>query len=1105
MIGKCCVAAALLFAGTAAAQTSTTLDVPIVVTHGAPLTTFTFVNNSGKTLPAGSPVSFGQAFRYGDVMPGNHPVIRDAATHVPLAGQQWDEISTWRENGGNGSWRHAVWAIDLPNSLAAGATYQVEFVVGAGAYWQSPVLALSALCSGPNSHDLKIHLTDVRNQDDTVRRSGDATLNLCDNIANTGRDAPRILDQGSVVTTAKILGRFLYTDATYDPLLYAECNLGLWVDPATGNSLKDTQWVCWVHNGWQTVAAGTTGHAGNPGPAGLTNDPQAISYRPEVDDGSTDVLDWSALDATVASASNPIQTSGCGVDFTAAANLITACLNIPSSTGPNAWYFGQAVRITSTGTPVGGLTNGALEWVFNNGSTNNACSDQNIVSIEDAVSPQGGSSVQQILTSSQGSGNTTFAFRVWHTVRQSWLTLNTTMDDNWSPGGSATRVTREVLPSFTNAEKLYWEETGLVTPINTGQPDPGVTLNCAYGQDANYHPFARGDIIGGNGVGNRPDLGFPNDYAAQAWVINTPAYWSLARLFSIGEAASPFGVMLNEGTGRIMVFNNGPPDGPGGNGVGGAYPQLGIGYPMFDVIYPSQANPTDVAPALQGVPNANTDWRGGWWGAYTNGEPSHQANFQGFTYLVFGSRHWLDMIYYQSNRTDAYVEYGPGFGYRDDNLGGTSYHYYGLSLFNQQSRGSAREIWDKVLAAAAGGDNNEERTYNNDRITEMGNYYPRWLQYADGPGNSNLLTGITAPNFTGSGYAQDIFIENYTLATTWALVTHLHAPMGVLWTPQWQSLYEGTVGEQMWGHLNGYYSIDYTRSEAVHNADQQLVGGSIGQWFNGVDASDYGGYDSFTSILSGGQMQEPSYHLAQGGTVKWSNGTAGQHNGLLDQMPGNQWFTVMNADDSTGTFYVQCPVGHAVDATCPTPGQPFVGFTRGGVPVAPETGDNAYYRPLYDPGPGGGFADVNYSGYAEMNLNLLQVLGFDVSHAQTDLATRYGPYPLPYEPYMWLDPTVAAPGLPAVVTYGNEFPVLSCASAPGTVMSSLGLIQGNGNAPSGWTILPTNSDTTHFAISGNNLVTAGSLPCNASQAIQVQTTQTGGGTVTGQINLHIGP
>ena len=85
---------ALLFAGTAAAQTSTTINVPIVITHGAALTTFTFLNNSGATLPAGTPVSFGQAFRFGDIMPGTHPLTRDASTHVPLAHRQWDEIST---------------------------------------------------------------------------------------------------------------------------------------------------------------------------------------------------------------------------------------------------------------------------------------------------------------------------------------------------------------------------------------------------------------------------------------------------------------------------------------------------------------------------------------------------------------------------------------------------------------------------------------------------------------------------------------------------------------------------------------------------------------------------------------------------------------------------------------------------------------------------------------------------------------------------------------------------------------------------------------------------------------------------------------------------
>ena len=150
-----------------------------------------------------------------------------------------------------------------------------------------------------------------------MRGTGDATFRLCDHTTTVGgaRDNPRTLDQGSVRSTFKVVGRFQYTDASYDPELYAECNVGLWVDPATGNSLKDTQWVCLVHNSWMTVAAGTAGHAGAPGPVGLTNDPQAISYRPEVLDGATSVLNWSNLDQTIVSANNPIQTSGCGNDL----------------------------------------------------------------------------------------------------------------------------------------------------------------------------------------------------------------------------------------------------------------------------------------------------------------------------------------------------------------------------------------------------------------------------------------------------------------------------------------------------------------------------------------------------------------------------------------------------------------------------------------------------------------------------------------------------------------------------------------------------------------------------------------------------------------------
>src|SRR5438105_1501993 len=201
MIGKflfSLFAATATFLGLSAGAVTTSQNIDIIVTHGAPLTTFTFVNDSGSTLPAGSPVSFGQAFRYGDIMPGSYPLIRDAATHVALPGQQWDDIATWSENGGNGSWRQAVWAIWLPKDLAPGATYQVEFVPTVGSYSQSSHQALSALCGGPAAHDLKFHLTDVRNQNNTARDSGDATFRFCDNVANTGRDAPRHVRAGSV-------------------------------------------------------------------------------------------------------------------------------------------------------------------------------------------------------------------------------------------------------------------------------------------------------------------------------------------------------------------------------------------------------------------------------------------------------------------------------------------------------------------------------------------------------------------------------------------------------------------------------------------------------------------------------------------------------------------------------------------------------------------------------------------------------------------------------------------------------------------------------------------------------------------------------------------
>src|SRR5947209_1694695 len=173
-------AATATFLGLSAGAVTTSQNVDIIVTHGARLTTFTFVNNTGNTLPAGSPVSFGQAFRYGDIMPGTHPLIRDAATHVALPGQQ------------------------------------------------------------------------------------------CDDIANTGRDAPRHLRAGSVYDEYQVNGMFVYaTSGKKDPLLYAQCNVDFFTKASDGVSPGDVRWVCHLHNSWENVTASSTGNAGNSGPAGF--------------------------------------------------------------------------------------------------------------------------------------------------------------------------------------------------------------------------------------------------------------------------------------------------------------------------------------------------------------------------------------------------------------------------------------------------------------------------------------------------------------------------------------------------------------------------------------------------------------------------------------------------------------------------------------------------------------------------------------------------------------------------------------------------------------------------------------------------------------------
>lgn len=1010
---------------------------------GAVVTTDTFTNYSGSTLLAGTPITFGKGFRYGDIMPGTHPVIRDASTHVALAGQQWDEIATWCQHipggscttgatGFNGSWRHAVWGAWLPANLANGASFQVEYVATAGSYSESSHQALSVLCSGGAAHDLKIHLSDVRNQNDTVRDSGDATFRLCDNIASVGRDAPRHIRAGNVYDEYVVSGLFIYaTTGHADPALYGQCIVDIFTKASDGTSPGDVRSVCLPSNSWMNVAAGTAGNSGNIGPAGLAGDPQSISYRPEILDGAASVLNWSGLDATISSASNPIQPAGSVGCYTGYGD--NYCMNVPTANGVNSWYAGMAVRPTCSATCPAGMVNNQLYYAAPVGEvgTNGFSSTEYalVLGADMTYAPL------RFMTAAQGSGSTTFNFRVMHYHWNTIPLLDQTGLPNWSPFGTTTRVVRKIYPNFTAAEKLYWEQTGLVIPLNLSQTINPSTPSPNNHMSPYYTPNGTGVVIGGSGTGPRPDLGIISRWAVQAFIVGGEVNWDYARLFTLGSPTHGTATILNEATGRIPVMNNGPPTGAGGNGAGGSY--AGLGAPHNQTAF-SGFGPQDMVDINNTIPSAATPAAYGQFGTGTY--LSHMPSFDSLTYMIFGDRHWLDLMRFQGNRAYSIQRTGPGpelgQGYLRDNnakfTDGNTYHYYGILYDCCQGRGYAWMMRDIINPAAFGDDNDIERAYFDDFLVESRNYYPMWLRFKDGPSqsapnNTNYSTSIVEPGGTGGeGVTAEPFIQTYVFDAEWDMLAFLHEPLASTWMKQEQRYVEGNCGHRLAGAMP-YYCFDYYYSYAITNgADGSVTSqqGSTGLYTNGMDASDFGIVPTI-NLLTGGQWFLRSYVATTGDqAMLMSNYHIFGPAPPIDQLPGNRYFSVINpavGSDANGqftTFYLQCTSGDhtAFPTQCPTAGQAFTGYTSSG---STTTNTNAYtlkLRLAYDnpANTGVGYSSINYMDYGGQRINGLHIAGYNVANAMSDWVTRGGGYN-PSTPENNWDPSVVVPGLPVAV------------------------------------------------------------------------------------------
>ncbi len=345
----------------------------------------------------------------------------------------------------------------------------------------------------------------------------------------------------------------------------------------------------------------------------------------------------------------------------------------------------------------------------------------------------------------------------------------------------------------------------------------------------------------------------------------------------------------------------------------------------------------------------------------------------------------------------------------------------------------------------------------------------------------------------------------------------LHEPLGNYWNMRNQQFIEGAVGSQMFGHPVSYYTVDYSAFYHVHDTRVKpsgINGIGEGPFLNGVDASDFASwFDPVThfNVGPGGQVREQSgsgYIISPFDQIKMQTQWETNNDPPVDQLPGNRWFTIIAPiDNNVGTFFIRCEAADhiAFPTQCPVAGESFTGFTTNGVATDPNyTYDAPLYRFSFDPGANGGYLHGGYVPNMGVMINSLSILGFDVTHAKADFdfRTNVNNWYFESEPSFFWDRTVVVPGLPAIVTFSKEFPILACGTSPGTAITSLGMIQGNGAGASGWKITKS-SDPSHYAVSGNNVITVGTVPCGASQMVEVQGTQSGGAAVKGQIHLHV--
>jgi hypothetical protein len=1160
--------------GLSAGAVTTSKNVDIVVTHGpVALTTSTYVNTTGSIVPSGTPLLMAQPFRRGDVFAaGNCATPHNAATHNPLIWQH-DNTATRRENGDDGSVRHWTFGVLTDAPVPAGGFYTIEWVTtGAACPTQTAHQTLATLAA---AHDLKVHFTNVTNQDLTMRGSGNLTFDINAAASNTGRDAPSKYAQGPVydgfriagpptwdaASSGRLIGAQLsptqisqsnwtgitngafhvvvdgaghdvtgidlsstksLTDVatainarltaagagatmswqptdeishfelfskstgtsstvslltaaasgtdissqllmtagataynstinaytapgvaagSQDPLLYAICDVDV-TTQSNGTTMGKVRTVCTLHNAWLSVAAGTTGRAGNPGPAGYPHDPQAINYRAALLDGTHTLIDFSAMrDATIDTSITPILINATGGKNCSKDANIPSCWVIPQSSGQTPWFLGGAHVFTTTGTPphcyygaglYGAVSTepcqysiGHLYFDYPAGTAGSQGLDSTHVSFMDI---EGNAQVGYLNPTDQGTGIVTWSSRIAHTKYMFWSTVAPDTSEPWSDGTSVSYSPFQ--PAFDQGpfsnERRYWEETGTIVPISLAQT-PNVNYDVRAGGSYFYQPMGRGPVVGGGGQGFRPDIAIINEYAAACWVtMNVSGDCEHARSFALGQGIYPVSAVLHEATGRVPALNNGPPVFPGG-GQGGSYGLLGaaLNDGVHDVVL-GTASDFGVAALLSGAP-INLTWGdqgqhfyreahygASFWDTGACCAMDHEPEFQGLDYLVWGAEYMLDNIYLHADR-----------GLEKDfqqHLSGTPNTYYAHMIGEAQVRGGSWIQREVEMCAAFGDDTRDERTYCNDVLHE--NYYAQlaWAAWIDGSTPGAWEASLTIP---ADVYFGDTFVQNYGTWADYKGQVMLHDPLSIAMNNKNAKIYQAACGHSVadWpAYPPAYYCTTYIPQRSIHNGGI-YTGGSyltalpnIGAVYNTTDGSDYGSAElGFGFTAGSGQVVTtynppgPNTQIVAGDLIRnYAAGYSGNPADNIDQLdPTRQYTVIPPIDNNALTFHIRCEAADhvAFPAQCPVAGQAFTGFTVGGTPL---TGTN-YWMLLHSQYDNGYTYNGTYISMVASAIEALQAAGYDMSAALGQLSARFGIIKNASAPSNQFDPTVSVP------------------------------------------------------------------------------------------------